>query len=292
MAAQQVGRILLIPRGDYNSGTMYNSLDWVRHSGAVWVCKVDGTQGVEPTLSATANWALMVEDGTVGGWSTLANKPFETVGAGLDVDTLDPNKPLYVDCTGTVTVGDTDPISGGTVYSHLTSNYYDKTYIDNEEKTLVKYGGSVTFGDLIANASTTYLKADKINTFYMLTDEGSITNTNRGYFAPGLPVGTHFPKDSHLAVIEVVEGGVTSYKYDEYGGGVEGAEVYYEITDNLTTYTFNTTNFPNNAITANSVIDVYSNIVGDKYSNITVGAGICTVVCPVQQTRTLRIYVR
>lgn len=289
MAAQQVGRILLMPKGAYNAATTYNALDWIRYNGAAWVCKADGTVGITPVEGA--NWTLMSEDGTVGGWSAIANKPFETIGTGLDVDENDPDRPLFVDCTGTVTMGDTEPISGGTAYTHLTSNYYDKTYIDNEEKTLVKYGGAVQFGTLITNSSD-YLKADKINTFYMLTDSGSVTNTNKSYFAPGLPVGTHFPKDSHLAVIEVNEGGSISYKYDEYGGGIEGAEVYYDITDNLQTYTFNTTNFPNNAITSNSVIDVYSSVVGDKYSSITVSDGLCTVVCPVQQSRTIRIYVR
>lgn len=289
MAAQQVGRILLMPKGDYNASTIYNALDWVRYSDTAWVCKADGTVGVTPVEGA--NWTLMAQDGTVGGWGSLAGKPFETIGSGLNVDTLDPDKPLYVDAQGTVTMGDDEPVSGGTVYTHLTTNYYDKDYIDNEEKTLVKYGGAVTFGTLITNASA-YLKSDNINTFYMLTDAGSVTNTNRGYFAAGLPVGTHFPKDSHLAVIAVEEGGTTVYKYDEYGGGIEGAEVYYDITDNLQTYVFNTSNFPNNAITVNSVIDVYSDIVEDKYTSITVAAGSCTVVMSAAKARTLRIYVR
>ena len=289
MAATQVGRILLLPKGDYNASTTYNMLDWVRYSGSAWVCKVDGTVGITPVEGA--NWTLMAEDGSVGGWGTLANKPFETVGTGLNVDTSDPDKPLYVDCTGTVTAGNDEPVSGGTVYTYATTNYYNKTYIDNEEKTLVKYGGSVQFGTLITN-NTDYLKPEKVNTFYMINDGGTVTNSNKSYFVDGLPVGTHFPKDSHLAVVEVEIGGTTYYKYDEYGGGIEGAEVYYEITDSLLTYTFNTTNFPNNAITADSVIDVYSNIVGDKYTSISVSAGTCSITCPVQQNRTIRIYVR
>lgn len=87
MAAQQVGRILLIPKGDYSASAVYNTLDWVRFSGAAWVCKVDGTTNVTPTTSAP-EWQLLAEDGTVGGWSSLSGKPFETIGAGLNVNLL------------------------------------------------------------------------------------------------------------------------------------------------------------------------------------------------------------
>lgn len=77
-----IGRILLIPRGDYSSVATYNSLDWVRHSGSAWVCKVDNTSGVAPA-AGVPEWQLLVSDGSVGGWGSLANKPFETLGAGL-----------------------------------------------------------------------------------------------------------------------------------------------------------------------------------------------------------------
>ena len=80
-----IGRVLLIPKGDYSGSATYNSLDWVRDNGAAWVCKVDGTIGIAPpTLPTTsnANWTLMSADGSVSGsvaWSAVTGKPFSTV---------------------------------------------------------------------------------------------------------------------------------------------------------------------------------------------------------------------
>jgi len=90
-----IGRVLLMPKGDYSGTAIYNSLDWVRDNGKAWVCKVDGTQGVTPTEGA--NWTLRAADGTVSGtidWDNVNNKPFNTVGAGLDVN---PSKELILD---------------------------------------------------------------------------------------------------------------------------------------------------------------------------------------------------
>ena len=56
------GRVLLIPKGDWNSSTTYTGLDWVRHNGAAWVCKNTCTN-VEPTENNTANWQMMARDG-------------------------------------------------------------------------------------------------------------------------------------------------------------------------------------------------------------------------------------
>ena len=87
-----IGRVLLMDKGAYSGSTIYNQLDWVRDNGASWVCKVDGTVGIAPpTLPTTsnANWTLMAADGTVSGsidWSNVNNKPFDTVGNGLNVN--------------------------------------------------------------------------------------------------------------------------------------------------------------------------------------------------------------
>ena len=82
--ATPIGRILLMPKGDYSGSAVYNALDWVRYSGSAWVCTTDNTTGIAPAVGVT-QWQLLASDGTVGGWSTLANKPFETVGKGLTV---------------------------------------------------------------------------------------------------------------------------------------------------------------------------------------------------------------
>ena len=56
------GRVLLIPKGDWNANTTYTGLDWVRHNGAAWVCKNTCTN-IEPTLENTDNWQMMARDG-------------------------------------------------------------------------------------------------------------------------------------------------------------------------------------------------------------------------------------
>ena len=57
------GRVLLIPKGDWNADTTYTGLDWVRHNGAAWVCKNTCTN-VEPTEENSDNWQIMSRDGT------------------------------------------------------------------------------------------------------------------------------------------------------------------------------------------------------------------------------------
>ena len=56
------GRVLLIPKGDWNAETTYTGLDWVRHNGAAWVCKNTCTN-VEPTETNSDNWQIMSRDG-------------------------------------------------------------------------------------------------------------------------------------------------------------------------------------------------------------------------------------
>ena len=56
------GRILLIPKGDWNANTTYTGLDWVRHNGAAWVCKNTCTN-IEPTYANTNYWQLISKDG-------------------------------------------------------------------------------------------------------------------------------------------------------------------------------------------------------------------------------------
>ena len=56
------GRVLLIPKGDWNANTTYTGLDWVRHNGAAWVCKNTCTN-IEPTSENTDYWQLISKDG-------------------------------------------------------------------------------------------------------------------------------------------------------------------------------------------------------------------------------------
>lgn len=64
MSQQAIGRILLMPKGDYNASTTYNMLDWCRYNGKAWVCKQDNTVGIAPSESAV--WTMLVQDGSGG----------------------------------------------------------------------------------------------------------------------------------------------------------------------------------------------------------------------------------
>ncbi len=59
------GRVLLIPKGDWNAEITYTGLDWVRHNGAAWVCKNTCTN-VEPTEANSDNWQIIARDGQSG----------------------------------------------------------------------------------------------------------------------------------------------------------------------------------------------------------------------------------
>ena len=109
-----IGRVLLIPKGDYSSSATYNNLDWVRYGGKAWVCKVDGTVNVTPVQGDT--WQLLAQDGSGGGggasdWDDISYKPFDTIDTTTDfeVDNLDNNK-LHIkrDTFGTMRI-----VSGG-----------------------------------------------------------------------------------------------------------------------------------------------------------------------------------
>ena len=280
-----IGRILLIPKGDYSALVTYNNLDWVRNGGAAWVCKVDGTIGIappNPPATSNANWQLLAEDGTVGGWTSISGKPFETIGAGLDVNLLNElevaAKNTYIP-TGT---SSDRPISGQGVADAMTALQNTKTEIDSQEEPLAKNGGSKTWNELITNSST-YLKLANVNKFYRLTTAGTVDSTNQSLFVSGIVDGEHFYADSHIAVVEESAG---VYKYDYFGGGIE-PEVYFDVTATSLTYTFT-----HDSITPDSAIFPCSSIVGDKFINIEISNHTCIVTMATSEARTVRIYVK
>lgn len=49
------GRILIIPRGDWNDASTYEMLDLVRHNGTSWLAKKE-VVGIEPTIENNEYW--------------------------------------------------------------------------------------------------------------------------------------------------------------------------------------------------------------------------------------------
>lgn len=54
------GRILIMPKGDYDSTKTYEMLDLVRHNGTSWLAKREVT-GVEPTEANSEDWQNMFD---------------------------------------------------------------------------------------------------------------------------------------------------------------------------------------------------------------------------------------
>ena len=52
------GRILIMPKGNYDANTEYEMLDLVFHGGASWVAKKNA-KGIEPSLANEEWWMLM-----------------------------------------------------------------------------------------------------------------------------------------------------------------------------------------------------------------------------------------
>lgn len=56
------GRILIIPKGDWNANTDYDMLDLVRHNNASWISK-RANKNVEPSEANSDDWQVMAKDG-------------------------------------------------------------------------------------------------------------------------------------------------------------------------------------------------------------------------------------
>ena len=117
-----IGRILIIPKGNYDPATPYNSLDLVRYDFKSWLCKTDGIIGITPTEGT--DWTLMTEDGTNG-----------TDGRGIvniQRTGTDPSNPLKDIYTITYTDGTTSTFTvtngsgGGTTADTMLKSVYDK----------------------------------------------------------------------------------------------------------------------------------------------------------------------
>ena len=54
------GRILIMPKGDYDSTKTYEMLDLVKHNGTSWLAKKEST-GIEPTIANSEYWQDMFD---------------------------------------------------------------------------------------------------------------------------------------------------------------------------------------------------------------------------------------
>ena len=71
MTKQNLGKIAITPKGEYNPATLYERLDAVTFNGAGFIAKIP-TQGVLPTN--INNWTKYVEKGDTGPQGTPGDK--------------------------------------------------------------------------------------------------------------------------------------------------------------------------------------------------------------------------
>ena len=159
-----IGRILIIPKGNYDPATPYNSLDLVRYDFKSWLCKTDGIIGITPTEGT--DWTLMTEDGTDG-----------TDGRGIvniQRTGTDPSNPLKDIYTITYTDGTTSTFTvtngsgGGTTADTMLKSVYDKDddgIVDKAEAANTATNATdATNAKNLKKSDGTTISADSINT--------------------------------------------------------------------------------------------------------------------------------
>lgn len=51
-----VGKVLMMPKGEWSPAATYEYLDLVTYNGSKWLCKVESCVGIEPTATASEYW--------------------------------------------------------------------------------------------------------------------------------------------------------------------------------------------------------------------------------------------
>ena len=167
-----IGRILIIPKGNYDPATPYNSLDLVRYDFKSWLCKTDGIIGITPTEGT--DWTLMTEDGTDG-----------TDGRGIvniQRTGTDPSNPLKDIYTITYTDGTTSTFTvtngsgGGTTADTMLKSVYDKDddgIVDKADAANTATNATdATNAKNLKKSDGTTISADSINNEYTFLGQG------------------------------------------------------------------------------------------------------------------------
>lgn len=88
------------------------------------------------------------------------------------------------------------------------------------DKSVIRYGGAMTFNDLITNQATIRTAANE-DTFYLITTTGTLDATTAQYFTSQYSAGSEITADSHIAVINVGTEANPDYRFDDFGGWVD-----------------------------------------------------------------------
>ena len=173
-----IGRILIIPKGNYDLSTPYNSLDLVRYDSKSWLCKTDGIIGITPTEGT--DWTLMTEDGTDGrGIVDIQRTGTDPSNPLKDIYTI-----TYTDgTTSTFTV--TNGSGGGTTADTMLESVYDKDddgIVDKADiANTATNATDATNAKNVKKSDGTTISADSINTkLSKLNSDGTLDFSNVG----------------------------------------------------------------------------------------------------------------
>lgn len=183
--------------------------------GAVYYCVSGGD-------ASTATWSyeLTMSGGGGGNLSDLGD---------VDLTSLADGQILIYDTTtskwinGMVELSDltdtniSNPSEGQIMTYNGTSGKWENRAID---KSVIRYGGAISFNDLITNVAT-YLTAAYEDTFFLINTEGTLDSTTAAYFTSTYSAGDIITEDSHIAVINTGTAQNPVYKFDDFGGWID-----------------------------------------------------------------------
>ena len=144
------GRILIMPKGNYNSSTTYEMLDLVNYNGKSWLAKKTSV-GIEPSDTNSEYWQNMfdINAETVGalsknGGTITGSLYIKGDWKGLELRASDgPKKSIY----------ELAPDSGVSIYSYSDDANINKISVAYASEQLAK---SVTFSHMVNGVNTHY----------------------------------------------------------------------------------------------------------------------------------------
>ncbi len=164
----------------------------------------------------------------------------------------------------------------------LLSGFIDSSGFVNKSETkgLLKNDGSVdTITNIPAGGTAGQALIKKSNS------DGDLE-----WGSAGKDVAIEYNGTASASAVRKQRIGIDSSYTDIYG------TTYMETTINTSTSAAVNASFTNAAITADSVIDVYTSVAGLNYSSISVSSGSCVITYPIQATATsgvkVRIYIK
>lgn len=142
------GKILIMPKGEYNSSTTYQMLDLVKHNGTSWLAKKT-VVGIEPSKTNSEYWHSMFDISandflSKDGGTITGSLYIKGDWKGLELRASDgPKKSIY----------ELSPDSGVSIYAFSDDGNMNKISVSYAAEQLAK---SVTFSHMANGVNTHY----------------------------------------------------------------------------------------------------------------------------------------